>query len=81
MLQSHTMLMTRLLGGSVDLSVYLTLLEARQGIVPFVRFERLKGALNLPNGTLEEALERLTGKGWIERARPSGCKVFYYAAL
>lgn len=81
MIESHGMLMTRLLGGEVDLSVYLTLLKAQQGSVPFVRFERLKGALNLSNGTLEEALGRLIGKGWIERTKPTGSNVYFYSTL
>lgn len=67
--------------GDVDMSVYMTLLKAKEGMAHFVRFEKLAGALNLPIGTLEDALQRLKAKGWIERAKPTGSSAYYYAAI
>lgn len=78
---NHDVFKPRLPVGEVDMSVYMTLLRAKEGMVPFVRFEKLADALSLPTGTLEDALERLKAKGWIERAKPSGSKVYYYAAV
>lgn len=79
MVENHSMFKTRVIGEDAELSVYLTLLKARQGPYPFVRLETLRDALNLLNGELEGALDRLEERGKIERAEPSRGEVYYYA--
>ncbi len=79
MVENHSMFKTRVIGEDAELSVYLTLLKARQGPYPFVRLETLRDTLNFLNGELEGALDRLEERGKVERAEPTRGEVYYYA--
>ncbi len=74
MAENHSLFKTRIIGEDAELSVYLTLLKARQGPYPFVRHETLRDTVSLLNGELEGPIDRLEEEARLNVPSPAGAK-------